>query len=42
MKQVNEILQNDIFGLNEADSLILSRYLIEDSPNDYVYCDPNN
>lgn len=42
MREVNKILQNEAFGLNEADALALSRYLIEDSPNDYVYCDPNN
>ncbi len=22
--------------------MTLSRYLVEDSPNDYVYCDPSN
>jgi hypothetical protein len=33
---------NDIFNLNDADAHTLSRYLIEDSQNDYVYCDPNN
>lgn len=42
MRQAISILTNDIFGLNETDALILSRYLVEDSPNDYVYSDPNN
>lgn len=42
MREVKSILQNKIFGLNETDSILLSRYLIEDSHNDYVYCDPNN
>jgi ribosomal protein S20 len=42
MREINSILRNDIFGLNESDALALSRYLIEDSPTDHVYCDPNN
>ena len=33
---------NDVFNLSDADAHTLSRYLIEDSQNDYVYCDPNN
>jgi hypothetical protein len=42
MKEVNKILRSDVFGLNEADAHTLSRYVIEDSPGDYVYCDPSN
>jgi hypothetical protein len=42
MREINKILKNEVFGLNETDSLALSRYLIEDSPGDHVYCDPNN
>ena len=30
------------FELKEDDAHILSRYVIEDSTNEYVYCDLNN
>ena len=33
---------NRYFSLNEEDSKTLARYLVEDSQNDYVYCDPQN
>ncbi|CAM6005417.1 unnamed protein product [Sphagnum balticum] len=42
MAEVKNILRSPTFGLNETDSFILARYLVEDSPNDYVYSDPCN
>ena len=32
--------KNRYFELNEEDGKTLARFLIEDSENDYVYCDP--
>lgn len=41
--ETKQVLSNcKIFGLNETDAHTLSRYLIEDSQTDYVYCDPAN
>ena len=43
MDEVQSVLQgNSCFGLNEESSRVLARYLVEDSQNDYVYCDPAN
>ena len=42
MKEVSNILQNSPFMLSPKDSNMLSRYIIEDSPNDFVYEDENN
>lgn len=36
------ILKSEVFGLDQTDIHTLSRYLIEDSQEDKVYCDPAN
>ena len=36
------ILRSSPFSLSEDDSMLLSRYIIEDAHGDYVYCDEGN
>ena len=36
------VCKNRYFELSEEDGKTLARFLIEDSENDYVYCDPQN
>ena len=42
MGETKHILMNYPFELQDEDAHILARYLIEDSSNEYVYCDLNN
>ena len=42
MKEVIRILQSHAFNLDEDEAYTLARYLVEDSNNQYVYCDENN
>lgn len=44
MKEAQAIVSNPqgYFRLGEEDAELLSRFLIEDSKNEHVYCDPNN
>lgn len=42
MKQAKDILMMYPFELTDEQAHLLARYLIEDSDNQYVYCDPNN
>ena len=43
MEEVIEIVcKNRYFSLNEDDGKTLARFMVEDSQNDYVYCDPAN
>jgi hypothetical protein len=43
MEEAENILStNKVFELRQEDAKTLARYLVEDSQNDYVYCDPAN
>lgn len=38
MKQVYDILMSEPFNLSQTQAELLSRYLIEDVQNDFIYC----
>ena len=42
MKEVIKKLENKPFCLEEEDAELLARYIIEDSTEEYVYCDYGN
>jgi hypothetical protein len=43
MTEIQYILKNNpYFDLKEEDAKTFARYLVEDSQNDFVYCDPAN
>ena len=42
MKELIDILKEFPFGVTEENAILISRYMVEDSPNDYVYCDFDN
>jgi len=42
MKEVKTTFMNAVFRLDEEDAHLLARYIVEESNNDYVYCDENN
>ena len=42
MKTIKDILIKHPFSLSEAEATLVSRYIVEDSANEYVYCDELN
>ena len=42
MKTIKDILTKHPFSLNEEESVLVSRYVVEDSSNEYVYWDELN
>ncbi len=42
MREINQILRVAPFGLKEEEAVMVSRYIVEDSNNEYVYWDENN
>jgi hypothetical protein len=42
MRAIKEILEAQPFSLSPEQAVLISRYIVEDSPNEYVYEDENN
>lgn len=42
MKTLKGMLRKHPFDLNETEATLVSRYVVEDSPNEYVYWDEEN
>ncbi len=42
MKEIQSILQEYPFSLKEEEATLISRYVVEDSANEYVYWDEDN
>lgn len=39
MKTLKDIIKKHPFNLEENEAILISRYVVEDSPNEYVYWD---